>query len=153
MADPGGAGYGMVTQVPAEVDDRRGGLTADRVSFLPVASPTCDRSLGNEDDEHKREVDMPRRGIAVAVIVIVACFIVLGLTSDFLVDWAWFSAIGYLDVFGTILGGKAVLFFAVFAGSSILLWGTDPWPPGSPGDGGMCIPSVLRRKPAGFRHC
>jgi len=28
---------------------------------------------------------MPRRGIAVAVIVIVACFIVLGLTSDFLV--------------------------------------------------------------------
>jgi hypothetical protein len=43
---------------------------------------------------------MPRRGIAVAVIVIVACFIVLGLTSDFLVDWAWFSAIGYLDVSG-----------------------------------------------------
>src|SRR5436853_7315878 len=65
---------------------------------------------------------MPRRGIAVAVIVIVACFIVLGVTSDFLVDWAWFSAIGYLDVFGTILGGKAVLFFAVFAGSAILLW-------------------------------
>src|SRR6202048_2508239 len=122
MADPGGAGYGMVTQVPAEVHDPRGGLTADRVSFLPVASPKCDRSLGNEDDEHKREVDMPRRGIAVAVIVIVACFIVLGLTSDFLVDWAWFSAIGYLDVFGTILGGKAVLFFAVFAGSAILLW-------------------------------
>src|SRR5216683_5511859 len=66
--------------------------------------------------------DMPRRGIAVAVIVIVACFIVLGLTSDFLVDWVWFSAIGYLDVFGTILGGKALLFFAVFAGSAILLW-------------------------------
>ena len=65
---------------------------------------------------------MPRRGIAVAVIVIVACFIVLGLTSDFLVDWAWFSAIGYLYVFGTILGSKAVLFFAVFAGSAILLW-------------------------------
>ena len=65
---------------------------------------------------------MPRRGIAVAVIVIVACFIVLGLTSDFLVDWAWFSAIGYLNVFWTILGGKALLFFAVFAGSAILLW-------------------------------
>ena len=56
---------------------------------------------------------MPRRAIAVAVIVIVACFIVLGLTSDFLVDWAWFSAIGYLEVFWTILGSKAVLFFAV----------------------------------------
>ena len=48
---------------------------------------------------------MPRRGIAVAVIVIVACFIVLGLTSDFLVDWAWFSAIGYLNVFWTIRCG------------------------------------------------
>src|ERR1700730_1222670 len=65
---------------------------------------------------------MPRRAIAVAVIVIVACFIVLGLTSDFLVDWAWFSAIGYLEVFWTILGSKAVLFFAVFAGSALLLW-------------------------------
>src|ERR1700745_1372103 len=65
---------------------------------------------------------MPRRGIAVAVIVIVACFIVLGLTSSFLVDWAWFSAIGYLDVFWTILGGKAILFFAVFAASAFLLW-------------------------------
>jgi len=65
---------------------------------------------------------MPRRGITVAVIVILACLIVLGLASSFLVDWAWFSAIGYLNVFWTILGGKAVLFFAAFAGSAILLW-------------------------------
>jgi uncharacterized membrane protein (UPF0182 family) len=65
---------------------------------------------------------MPRRAITIAVIVIVACFIVLGVTSGFLVDWAWFSAIGYLDAFWTVLGGKAVLFFAVFAGSAILLW-------------------------------
>ena len=96
---------------------------------------------------------MPRRGIAVAVIVIVACFIVLGLTSDFLVDWAWFSAIGYLDVFGTILGGKAVLFFAVFAGSAILLWVNGSLASRFARRRGMCIPSVLRRKPAGFRHC
>jgi uncharacterized membrane protein (UPF0182 family) len=65
---------------------------------------------------------MPRRAISVAVIVIVASFIVLGLTTDFLVDWTWFSAIGYTGVFWTILGGKAVLFFAVFAMSAILLW-------------------------------
>src|SRR4029077_11551386 len=65
---------------------------------------------------------MPRRAISVAVIVIVACFIVLGLTTDFLVDWTWFSAIGYAGVFWTILGGKAVLFFAVFVVSAILLW-------------------------------
>jgi uncharacterized protein len=67
-------------------------------------------------------VDLPRRAIAVAVIVIVTCLIILGLTSDFLVDWEWFSAIGYLDVFWTILGSEAVLFFAVFAGSAIFLW-------------------------------
>ena len=65
---------------------------------------------------------MPRRGIAVAVLVILASLIVLGLTSSFLVDWAWFSAVGYLDVFWTILGGKAALFLVVFAGSAVLLW-------------------------------
>jgi uncharacterized membrane protein (UPF0182 family) len=65
---------------------------------------------------------MPRRGITVAVVVILASLIVLGLTSSFLVDWAWFSAVGYLGVFWTILGGKAALFFAVFAASAFLLW-------------------------------
>jgi uncharacterized protein len=65
---------------------------------------------------------MPRRGITVAIIVIAACLVALALASDFLVDWAWFSAIGYLDVFQTILGSKTVLFFAVFAGSAIFLW-------------------------------
>src|SRR5215469_11949842 len=79
-------------------------------------------SPGHEDDEHTREEDMPRRGFVVAVVVIFASLIVLGLTSSFLVDWAWFSAVGYLGVFWTILGGKAVLFFAVFAGSAALLW-------------------------------
>ena len=65
---------------------------------------------------------MPRRGVAVAVVVILASLIILGLTSSFLVYWAWFSAVGYLGVFWTILGGKAALFFAVFAGSAIVLW-------------------------------
>ena len=65
---------------------------------------------------------MPRRGVAVVVVVILASLIILGLTSSFLVDWAWFSAVGYLGVFWTILGGKAALFFAVFAGSAIVLW-------------------------------
>jgi uncharacterized membrane protein (UPF0182 family) len=63
-----------------------------------------------------------RIGIAVAVIVIVASLIMLGFTGGFVVDWAWFSAIGYLNVFWTILGGKALLFCAVFVGSALLLW-------------------------------
>jgi uncharacterized membrane protein (UPF0182 family) len=65
---------------------------------------------------------MPWRGIAVALIVIVACLTVVGFVADFLVDWAWFSAIGYRDVFWTVLGTKALLFLAVFAVSSTILW-------------------------------
>ena len=65
---------------------------------------------------------MPWRGIVVAMIIIAACLIVLGFTADFLVDWLWFSAVGYPDVFWTILGAKVALFLAVFAASAILLW-------------------------------
>ena len=50
------------------------------------------------------------RAIAVTIVVIVACLIALSLASDVLVDWLWFSAVGYLDVFWTIFGAKAVLF-------------------------------------------
>ncbi len=66
--------------------------------------------------------NVQRKGIAVAIVVIVLLLIALGYTTDFLVDWVWFSAIGYLDVFWTILGGKAFLFFAVFVASALLLW-------------------------------
>ena len=62
------------------------------------------------------------RGIPVAIIVIVACLIALGLATDFLVDWLWFSTVGYFDVFWTIFGAKAILFFAVFALSTVALW-------------------------------
>src|SRR6266481_9855500 len=120
MAVAGGCGYGVLGSRSGRGSRPWGGLSAS--PFCPSPAPSAILSPGHAHDEHTREVDMPRRGIAVAVIVIVASFIVLGLTSDFLVDWAWFSAIGYLDVFGTILGGKAVLFFAVFAGSAIFLW-------------------------------
>lgn len=69
---------------------------------------------------------MPLRAIVVAAIiaaiVLVSGLILLGLAGDFLVDWAWFSAVGYLSVFWTILGAKAVIFFAVFVFSSAFLW-------------------------------
>src|SRR6516225_9432714 len=120
MADSGSCGYGVLGSRSGRGSRPAGRVV--RISFLPVASPSVTQSLGHEDDEHTREVDMPRRGIAVAVVVIFAFLFVLGLTSSFLVDWAWFSAVGYLGVFWTILGGKAVLFFAVFAGAAALLW-------------------------------
>jgi uncharacterized membrane protein (UPF0182 family) len=65
---------------------------------------------------------MAWRGIAVAMIIIAVCLIALRLAADFLVDWLWFSAVGYPDVFWTILGAKVALFLAVFAASGILLW-------------------------------
>jgi hypothetical protein len=53
---------------------------------------------------------------------VVSAVTLLGLTADFLVDWAWFSTVGYLSVDWTILGGKALLFLAVFVVSTVLLW-------------------------------
>src|SRR5208282_5794405 len=65
---------------------------------------------------------MALRRIAVAIIIIAACLIALVFAADLLVDWLWFSAVGYSGVFLTILGAKAALFLAVFAASAILLW-------------------------------
>ena len=65
---------------------------------------------------------MPWRRIGVTFAVIVACLIALSLASNVLVDWLWFSAVGYLPVFWTIFGTKAALFFAVFLASSLSLW-------------------------------
>jgi uncharacterized membrane protein (UPF0182 family) len=66
------------------------------------------------------------RGAAVGLIIAAAvgavCLILLGLTGDFLVDWLWFSALGYLDVFWTTIIAQAGVFFAVFAATAIILW-------------------------------
>jgi uncharacterized membrane protein (UPF0182 family) len=52
----------------------------------------------------------------------VICLILLGLTGDFLVDWLWYSKIGYLGVWTTI-AAEAEVFFAVFMGTAIILMG------------------------------
>jgi uncharacterized protein len=50
----------------------------------------------------------PWEGIVMVLFIVAIvgaiCLILLGLTGDFLVDWLWFSAIGYLHVFWTIIG-------------------------------------------------
>jgi uncharacterized protein len=63
-----------------------------------------------------------RRAMAVVLIVLVAGLILLGLTSALLVDGIWFAALGYVQVFWTMLGAKALLFGAVFMVSFLLLW-------------------------------
>src|SRR6202171_3744457 len=67
----------------------------------------------------------PRQNATVRVII--AAFvggislILLGLASNFLVDWLWFSSIGYLPVFLTSIGAKALVFFAVLTATDVLL--------------------------------
>src|SRR5260221_14042452 len=58
----------------------------------------------------------------IAAVVVGICLLLLGLASDFLVDWLWFSSIGYLQVFWTTIGAKAVVFFAVWTGTAVILW-------------------------------
>src|SRR6266511_3293355 len=61
-------------------------------------------------------------GLIIAAIVVLICLILLGITGDFLVDWLWFSMIGYLDVFWTTIVAEAEVFFAVFLATAIILW-------------------------------
>src|SRR5258708_24924687 len=58
------------------------------------------------------------RRYAIAVAVVVAGLIVVGRITDVLVDWLWFSSIGYIDVFWTILSAQTLLFVAVFTASA-----------------------------------
>jgi hypothetical protein len=68
----------------------------------------------------------PWRGIVVALlrvaIVVVISLTLLGLTDNLLVDWLWFSAIGYSSVFWTTIGAEATVFFVVFVTTAIILW-------------------------------
>jgi uncharacterized protein len=68
----------------------------------------------------------PRRravaGFLIAAIIVGIGLILLGLLGDFLVDWMWFSSIGYPQVFWTMFGAKAEVFFVVFATTTVALW-------------------------------
>ncbi|WP_179405385.1 UPF0182 family protein [Burkholderia guangdongensis] len=59
-----------------------------------------------------------RRRYAITAAVVVAGLIVAGRITGVLVDWLWFSSVGYAGVFWTILSAKVLLFVAVFAGSA-----------------------------------
>src|SRR5882757_525231 len=61
-------------------------------------------------------------GFIIAAVVVGIGLLLLGLASDFLVDWLWFSSIGYLQVFWTTIGAKAVVFLAVWTGTTVIFW-------------------------------
>jgi uncharacterized membrane protein (UPF0182 family) len=72
------------------------------------------------------ERKVPRRsalvGFTLAAVVIGICLVLLGLASDVLVDWLWFSSIGYVQVFLTTIGAKAAVFCAVSLATAVILW-------------------------------
>src|SRR5256886_307754 len=61
-------------------------------------------------------------GFIIAAVFVGTCLFLLWLTSDFLVDWLWFSSIGYPQVFWTTIGAKAVVLFAVWTATAVVLW-------------------------------
>src|SRR5882724_12049641 len=71
------------------------------------------------------EPKIPRQsalaGFLIAAVVVGIGLILLGLASDFLVDWLWFSSIGYPQVFWTTIGAQAVVLFAVWTGTAVVL--------------------------------
>jgi uncharacterized protein len=81
-------------------------------------------------------------GLIIAAIVAAISLIVLGLVSDFLVDWMWFAAIGYPQVFWMTIAAKAGVFFVVFAATAVVLWA----------NGRLALHLARRRSgvPAGF---
>ena len=60
--------------------------------------------------------------LIIAVLVVAIGLILLGLIGNFLIDWLWFSATGYLRVFQAIIVAKALTFFVVFVATAIILW-------------------------------
>src|SRR5215475_15120763 len=62
------------------------------------------------------------RMLLVVIAILVTCLILLELIAGFLVDWLWFSAIGYLDIFWIRIVTEAEIFIVVFIATSIILW-------------------------------
>ena len=79
-------------------------------------------TIGITGPERRAPWQGAARALIVTAIIFLICLILLGLISGFLVDWLWFSAIGYFGVFSTTIIAKAEVFFAVFLATAVILW-------------------------------
>ena len=61
---------------------------------------------------------MSIKRLAILIAIVVVGLIVLGRAGTVLVDWLWFSSIGYVGVFWTIITTRAVVFLVVLAVSA-----------------------------------
>ncbi|WP_414474623.1 UPF0182 family protein [Microvirga sp. M2] len=69
---------------------------------------------------------MSWRSTAVAAIAIVAGLAVSNLAVGYLVDWLWFSSLGYGQVFWTVFGTRLILFLTAL-GVTALVVGMNGW--------------------------
>src|ERR1700738_4697723 len=60
--------------------------------------------------------------LIIAAVAVGICLILLRVASDLLVDWLWFSSIGYLQVCWTTIGAEAVVSLAVGMVTAVILW-------------------------------
>src|SRR5437764_6095165 len=61
------------------------------------------------------------RGVIFTAVVLAACLIGFGSTGSLIVDWLWFSEVGHLNVFWTVIIAKCWLFDAVFTATVLIL--------------------------------
>ncbi len=61
-------------------------------------------------------------GLMLAALVAAIGMVLLGFMGGFLVDWLWFSAIGYLEVFWIAVLAEAGVFSTAFVTTAIILW-------------------------------
>src|SRR4051794_7062105 len=62
-----------------------------------------------------------RRAATRVALVIAAMLTFVAALSDILVDWTWFSALGYVDVFWIVLTAKVALFATVLVASATVV--------------------------------
>ena len=69
---------------------------------------------------------MPLRRIGVLTAIVVFLF-ALARVMSVVVDWAWFSSIGYVGVLWTALATKVLSSRLSLQSRPLLLWSNQPW--------------------------
>lgn len=64
---------------------------------------------------------MRRKSIGVTIAIVALLLFASGRAGSILVNWAWFSSVGYAPVFWTAFATQTAVFFAAFAASAAIL--------------------------------
>jgi uncharacterized membrane protein (UPF0182 family) len=64
---------------------------------------------------------MRARRVVAAIALVILGLLLLSTVAGFLVDWLWFSSLGYFAVFRTIFLAKLLVFLAVFVATGVFL--------------------------------